>query len=93
MVNVGQFIDSFTEFMGLSITNAYTRERYYDFCSYDQVLTAVGSEGAYATGVSSLNARGTRTIPDVTLQTRTFTLPKFRALTSMALLLQQLNKR
>lgn len=93
-VNVGNFLESFTDTAGYSISDPFVRIWSGDVCYHSlrdpAGLAAYGNELAYEATTRSSSTSRVLTLPGVTLKTRdSWNLSPTRAITACALLIQQ----
>lgn len=90
VIGVGDWLNSFTEFWGLSMQNPYYFTHDSSFQSFHYYNGAIGHLVKYE-GARSLKRRVVGSLPEHTLSLQPWKLPIGRAMTSIALLDQQLH--
>lgn len=96
-VNVGEYLGSFTETLGISFTEPWTRTRYFAFreyysCAVRKPYQPGTAVGGYTTGIALRAVRADTSLPSIKLSKKQFTWGKDyrRFVTSASLLLQRI---
>jgi len=92
VLNVGQFLDGLTPYLGLSLQDLYSRSSSVGY-RFTSTRSTWGTGGSESCGYLAKDTRGATSLPPVRLAFRELTMKPLRAITSWSLLIQQVNRR